>query len=180
MNGGTTKPSLMKRPSELLVFGEFEKARVFEVHSAPGGPLGCDEVLTGHDVEPLPAVLHLYPVPPGPLEVETWSLGLHVYADSILKHRDLVREKVFDRGECGGCESGLVERGEQPPGVLFGSFDEDVEVEGGAGNAVENSSDTADNDVLNPVASKGREYAREPVEHLFSSGGPGWPRARGP
>lgn len=160
---GATGMSFTRRRSSLLVFGKLQKPYVLEVYLPTGGALGEDEVFARDDVEPLPAVLHLDAASVGFIEGQSRRLGLDVYADPILKYRDLVREQIFDRSERGGGEPGLIEGVKQPPGVIFGRFDEDVEVESSAGNPMEHRGDTTDDDILNPMLLKGREYTREPV-----------------
>jgi hypothetical protein len=69
-----------------------------------------------------------------------------------------VREQVVDIRQSRRAETRLLEREEKAGCILLRRLDQDVEVERGSGDTVQDGRDPPDDDVPNVVGGEGREY----------------------
>jgi hypothetical protein len=102
-------------------------------------------------------------VRPGLGEAQARSRCLDIHAHAIFEDGDLVGYDVPGRSQGRRAEPGVEQRIEQSLGVVGRGFDQDIQVEGHAGHAVQDRGDPADHDVFHVMAVKGPEYALESI-----------------
>jgi hypothetical protein len=141
-----------------LALARFEDAHVLEVAGTSRCTLGRDEIRPRHDEESLALVGHRLTACPRLGKRQTRRSSLDVDPDAVAEDGDLVCEEVINVRQRRRAEACRLERFEQPGGVLLRRVDQDVEIERGPGDTVQNGGNPPDDDVPNVVGGEGREY----------------------
>ncbi len=141
-----------------LAVARLEDTHVLEVAGTSRCTLGRDEIRPRHDEESLALVGHRLTACPRLGKRQTRRSSLDVDPDAVAEDGDLVCEEVINVRQRRRAEACRLERFEQPGGVLLRRVDQDVEIERGPGDTVQNGGNPPDDDVPNVVGGEGREY----------------------